>query len=275
MNKKETIEEIEISKILQKENSRLDIKDKELAELMDSIKQHGLLQPIGIAKTNGHSQYEIAFGNRRFEACKKLGMHTIKCIILENVNTTEDMLTMNLIENLQRKDITILEQGRIMYELMRLGLTESEIAARLSIQYAKIRDILLLYNEMPKKYINHVVYMKASQAKRKGKIPATLAVRILSVAKSRNISQESIEVLLEKARYDNFQLEKLNQVIKLIKNGYSAKDAIDATQYMQVVDLRLIFEQNYIKKIERKHNLPIRKVLRKILSGDIKEKIDI
>ena len=67
------IKDIEIKKIKQLENIRLRIEEEDVHTLMSSIKQDGLLEPIGVAITSGSKdEYLIVYGNRRLEACRKL-----------------------------------------------------------------------------------------------------------------------------------------------------------------------------------------------------------
>jgi ParB family chromosome partitioning protein len=100
---------LKISEVVLKDNSRGQIGD-DLSELMSSIKTHGLLQPIGVIKSKRGKKYEVVYGNRRYNAVKKLGIKTIQAVILK-VNDA-DKLILNLVENIQRKDVPVSEQAR-------------------------------------------------------------------------------------------------------------------------------------------------------------------
>lgn len=107
------------------EQPRKTFDEERLEELCDSIARHGLLQPILVRKTS--DGYEIIAGERRYRACKKLGMKQIPCILREG----EDMQEIALIENLQREDLGALEKAQAIADFMsEKGLTQSQ-AARL------------------------------------------------------------------------------------------------------------------------------------------------
>ena len=79
----------------------------QLEELTDSIKQHGVLQPILVRKKGG--SYEIVAGERRFQAAKKAGLTEIPAIVRDI--SDDDLLKLALIENLQRSDLNPLEEA--------------------------------------------------------------------------------------------------------------------------------------------------------------------
>jgi len=98
--------EIELSKL--KENPyqpRIEIKKDEIIELANSIKEKGLLQPIVVKRED--EEYIIIAGHRRVEAHKLLGKEKIKARVIEA--NDENMASLSLIENLQRKDLDIIE----------------------------------------------------------------------------------------------------------------------------------------------------------------------
>lgn len=100
-----------------------------LTELANSIKEHGVLEPLVVAKTP--AGYQIVAGERRWRAAKLAGLNTIPAIIKET--TQRGMLEMALVENVQREDLNPLERGRAFLRLMEeFGLSNKEIAQRIS-----------------------------------------------------------------------------------------------------------------------------------------------
>ncbi len=81
-----------------------------LEELVSSIKQAGLLQPIVVRRTNGGSTYELIAGERRLRACQQLGWERIPAVQREADDRT--LLTLALIENLQRDDLSPVDEAR-------------------------------------------------------------------------------------------------------------------------------------------------------------------
>jgi ParB family chromosome partitioning protein len=87
----------------------------DLEALAASIRAHGLLQPIGVARESGG--YRVVYGNRRREAAIRAGLATIPCIVVEG--TPEDRLIRQLLENLQRQDLNDLDQAEGLARLRR------------------------------------------------------------------------------------------------------------------------------------------------------------
>ena len=100
--------------------------DKEkLNELAQSIKIHGIMQPIVVYPSEG--RYTIIAGERRFRAAKIAGLDKIPVIIKEL--DKRGILELSLIENIQREDLNPMEQSAALYELMmEYGLTQDEVA---------------------------------------------------------------------------------------------------------------------------------------------------
>ena len=99
-------------------------KDK-LDELADSIKKHGILQPIVVSKNK--DLYELIAGERRLKAVKLLNFKEIPVIIREV--SDRDKLELSIIENIQRQNLNPIEEGRSYKRLMEeFGLTQEEIA---------------------------------------------------------------------------------------------------------------------------------------------------
>ncbi len=102
------IDDIPISK-LRVSRSQLRSSIQELDELVDSIRQRGLLQPIVVRGSDNH-YYEIIAGNRRYEACKRLSWRKITCHIVELDN--KECFELSLIENIQRETLNPIDEAR-------------------------------------------------------------------------------------------------------------------------------------------------------------------
>jgi ParB/RepB/Spo0J family partition protein len=110
------VKQIEIAKIRQsKLNPRLEIDSRELDELTESIREVGVLQPI-ILRPIESDKFEIVIGQRRLIAAGKVGLKTIPAIIKEF--SDDEVVELNLIENIQRAELSAVEKGRSCKELM-------------------------------------------------------------------------------------------------------------------------------------------------------------
>jgi ParB family transcriptional regulator, chromosome partitioning protein len=106
---------------------RTEFSEPELAELEESMKATGLLQPIAVRRRPGKDGFELIAGERRLRAATNLGWKAIPAIIKEIDDKTS--LTLALVENLQRADLNPIEEGEGYDRLAKeFGLTQHEIA---------------------------------------------------------------------------------------------------------------------------------------------------
>lgn len=120
---------------------RKEFSEAELSDLRDSIKANGLLQPITVRHVNGTPGYELVAGERRLRAAKSLGWPKIPAIVREYDDQT--MLTLALVENLQRQDLNPIEEAegyaRLTHEF---ALTQNEIAELVGKDRSTIANLL-------------------------------------------------------------------------------------------------------------------------------------
>ncbi|MDT0091753.1 ParB/RepB/Spo0J family partition protein [Listeria marthii] len=124
----ETVQNIAIKEIKPNPYQPRKIFDaKAINELRDSIKIHGVLQPIILRSTE--KGYEIVVGERRYRAAKEAKLKEIPAVVRDL--TEEEMMELSVIENLQREDLSPLEEAESYQFLMKkLGLTQAKLAER-------------------------------------------------------------------------------------------------------------------------------------------------
>ncbi len=125
----DSIKHINIKKIFANKNQpRKNFEKEGIEELSQSIKQHGIIQPIIVAKTN--EKYMIIAGERRWRAAKNAELNEIPCIVREYNKLQE--IEIALVENLQRKDLNVIEEA-IAYEyiIRKYKTTQEELASTL------------------------------------------------------------------------------------------------------------------------------------------------
>jgi ParB family chromosome partitioning protein len=116
--------------------------DEDFEELVKSIKERGILQPI-IVRKKGEDLYECVAGERRLRAAKKAGLKEIPAII-KNF-TDEEVLLIALIENLQRKNLNPLEEALGYKNLVeKFGYTQEEVAEKVGKDRATVANLLRL-----------------------------------------------------------------------------------------------------------------------------------
>jgi ParB family transcriptional regulator, chromosome partitioning protein len=117
------------------------ITPESLVDLVDSIHEHGILEPLVVAKTP--AGYQIIAGERRWRASKLAGLKTVPAIIKET--TPQGMLEMAIVENVQRSDLNSVDRAKAFERLTtEFGLGTSEIAQRVGKSPAYVSNSLRL-----------------------------------------------------------------------------------------------------------------------------------
>jgi ParB family chromosome partitioning protein len=112
-----------------------------LVELAESIREHGILEPLVVAKTP--AGYQIIAGERRWRASKLAGLTKVSCLVKET--SPQGMLEMAIVENVQRVDLNPLERAQAYQRLLEeFGLTTVEIAQRVGKSGPYISNTLRL-----------------------------------------------------------------------------------------------------------------------------------
>ena len=248
--KKMKVAQVPISKINILENVRVSIKDIHLKELMSSIRQHGLEQPIGVGK-NKDGSYVLIYGHRRLVACKKLGWKTISCVV-DDAPNLKDQLILNMVENLQRQDVSPDELGRLCCRLQEMELTTGEIAARLNIPESKIKNAIRIFRTVPEKIRSRVKFMPAGRGGKVGDISATTVNRIISARKEAHITQSQFESLLNTARVDELSSADLDIIIQLIKRGMVPNAAVKEAKNYSVYKVMVVARKDEVELLSKK-----------------------
>ena len=117
--------------------------EKALAELAESIRQHGVLQPILVSE-DAAGGYLLITGERRWRAARLAGLAAVPAVIREHIEDAHQ-LELALVENLQRRDLTPLEEARAFEHLRtNLGLSQREIADRVGMDRSTVANSLRL-----------------------------------------------------------------------------------------------------------------------------------
>ena len=194
--------EIELKEIHPNPNQpRKYFDEKDLADLADSIKREGLLQPIIVRKDK--KGYQIVAGERRWQASKLAQLDRIPVKVVEMDD--EQTLRVALIENLQRTDLNAIEEARGYKELMKVGkLNQSELAEAVSKSRSAIANTLRLL-DLPEA-VQQLVF--------EGKLSAGHARAVLSISdEDKRIS------FAEKIVKDNLSVREAERLASLIASG--------------------------------------------------------
>lgn len=116
-----------------------------LQELADSIKEHGIIQPLILVQAEGNDEYNLIAGERRLRAAKLAGLRDVPAIV--RTASHQQQLEYSIIENVQREDLNALERARAYQALVdQFALTHEEIAQRVGKSRTAVTNTLRLLN---------------------------------------------------------------------------------------------------------------------------------
>ena len=121
---------------------RLDFDKEPLVELANSIKEHGIIQPITVRKI-GRNEFQIISGERRYQASKLAGTNELPCFI--RIADDQHMLEMAIVENVQRKDLNAIEIALSYQRLIdECNLSQEELGKKVSKNRSTVANFLRL-----------------------------------------------------------------------------------------------------------------------------------
>lgn len=187
--------------------------EEALAELSESIKQYGLIQPITVRKLDG-GYYQIIAGERRWRACRMAGLTEVPVRIIE----ADDRRAMELalVENLQREDLNPIEEARGYRTLMEdYGLTQEEAAAAVGKSRSAVANSLRLLG-LGEAVMAMVENGSLSSGHARALLPLKDAKKQLEVAEavaSRSLSVRQTETLVARLLKEKPEKESVSNAI--------------------------------------------------------------
>ncbi len=144
MNHENEIVNVRIDEIIPNRfQPRLAFDEKELNDLADSIKLHGIIQPLVLRRIG--DKYEIIAGERRYKASVLAGLTQVPAVIM-NIDDQKSA-EVAVVENLQRKDLTAIEEAQSYKKILDMGyLTQEQLATRMGVAQSTIANKLRLLN---------------------------------------------------------------------------------------------------------------------------------
>ncbi|MBL7639622.1 ParB/RepB/Spo0J family partition protein [Staphylococcus saccharolyticus] len=205
LNNDESVQKISIELI--KPNPyqpRKTFDEERLNDLAQSIKQHGILQPIVLRRTI--QGYYIVVGERRFRASQIIGLNELPAIVKKL--SDEDMIELAIIENLQREDLNAIEEADSYKKLMTdLNITQQEVAKRLGKSRPYIANMLRLLH-LPK---------NISQMVQQGELSGAHGRTLLALK-----DETTMKKIAKQASREAWSVRYLEQVV----NQLTSQDAI-------------------------------------------------
>ncbi|MBY8912092.1 ParB/RepB/Spo0J family partition protein [Bacillus sp. YC2] len=242
----ETVEEIKISDLRPNPyQPRKHFDDESLAELKESVLQHGILQPIIVRKSL--KGYDIVAGERRYRAAKLAGKDTVPAIVRELSESL--MREIALLENLQREDLSPLEEALAYDSLLKhLDLTQEQLAKRLGKSRPHIA--------------NHLRLLTLPES-----IQQLIAEGTLSMGHGRTLlglkNKNKLEPLVKKVVDEQLNVRQLEQLIQQLNSNVSRETKKKEPVQDVVLKERESYLQNYfgttvnIKRQKKKGKIEI------------------
>lgn len=207
--------EIEIGLIdRNEEQPRKSFDEKALKELAQSIKQHGIIQPL-ILQKNG-DRYQIVAGERRFRAARLAGLKKVPAIIKEY--TEQEMSEISIIENLQREDLNPIESAKAIARLIeQFNLTQEVVADKIGKSRPAVANTLRLLT-LPEEIIKYIEAGKLSAGHARTLLAVEDKKKMLELANlaiSKKLSVRDLELLVRKLNKPTKDTIKQQQSLEL------------------------------------------------------------
>ena len=224
------------------QNPRKELGD--LTELADSIKAVGVMQNLTVVPEDEEwNSFRIVIGHRRAAAAGLAGLEEVPCVVIEHMDEKEQLATM-LLENIQRSDLTVIEQAEGFQMMIDIGSSITEISRRTGFGETTIRhrvkllelDRELLEAKQPQMKINDMIYLE------KIKDPKRRETVLKLYGGDANFAQR-----VDQEAKTEVQQEKKEQVIKLLEERglkevkeawkFDRKGEIDVNDFEEEVEI--------------------------------------
>lgn len=197
-----------------KNQPRTDFDDEALKELADSVAKHGIIQPI-VVKPLSSGKYKIIAGERRYRASKMAGLKEVP-IIIKDISDAE-IMELALVENLQRENLSALEEARGYKSLIEnYGLTQVQVAETVGKSRSYVANTIRLLN-LPKNVVEKLELGEITA----GHARAMLALssgddieRALKTTISQGLNVRQLEQLIKKMNFKEIEKPKSFKTIK-------------------------------------------------------------
>lgn len=218
------------------EQPRKNFDEKALKELAQSIKQHGIIQPLIVKEDNG--RYIIIAGERRFRAARMAGLKKVPVIVKDY--SEQQVSEVSIIENLQREDLNPIESAKAIEQLIqKYSLTQEAVADRIGKSRSAVTNTLRLLT-LPKEVIEYVEAGRLSAGHAKTLLALEDNKKIIEVARlvvAKKLSVRDLEALIKK-------LTKPQKSTKVSEQSLELKDFVNSLNKMFSTKVSIIGNDN-------------------------------
>ena len=214
---------------------RLDFEKQPLLELAESIKEHGIIQPITVRKI-GRNEFQIISGERRFQAAKLALIEELPCFI--RIADDQHMLEMAIVENIQRKDLNAMEIALSYQRLIdECNLSQDDLGKKVSKNRSTVANYLRLL-KLP---------LEVQKALRDDKISMGHARALLALPTEKEMINTLDEILS-----DNLSVRAVENKRK--ENQQKSNSPVALTRYELRMQNNIAYQLNSKVSIKKKKN---------------------
>ncbi|MBO3460120.1 ParB/RepB/Spo0J family partition protein [Aetokthonos hydrillicola Thurmond2011] len=244
---------------------------KKLAQLIESIKEHGILEPV-LVRPLYDGQYELIAGERRIRAAREAGLVEVPIVLLELDD--QQALQIALIENLQREELNPVEETEAILELLSLslGIDTHEVVSLLHLRFnakqrgQKLNQNVLIQLEKIESLFSQLGKFNVSSF-RASRLPLlNLSSDLLSVLRRGEIeytkaqtigslkSEQQRAELLKIAIAENLSLSQIKTRVKALKSQTKQESENTFTEQFNAIN-KLLHQKNYLIKTQNKEKI--------------------
>ncbi len=216
----EMVSEVSISDIVPRKEQPRKIFDQEsLRELSDSIREHGVLQPLLVRTKN--KKFEIIAGERRWRAAQQAGLKTLP-VLIKDIDD-EEAAEYSLIENIQRDDLTVLEEAQAYRNMIdNFSYTQEKLASRVGKSRAHIANTIRIL-KLPAEILDYI---------EQGKISAGHARAILGLSTEQEQIRAGRDIIA-----GNMTVREIEKTVKNKKSKTTKKKAVKTVEISEIENL--------------------------------------
>ncbi len=183
---------------------RREFDEQSLVELAASVKRHGVLQPIIVVRSRGQNSYKIVAGERRWRAAKLAGLQNIPAIVRSLAEL--EQIELSLVENIQRSDLSPLDQAMSLYKLQQqFNMSLEDIAKKLGKATSTISNLIRLL-QLPE---------ATRKALSEGKISEGHARAVLALKHKPSLQEQLLNSILD----NGWNVRQAEQFVKDVRKS--------------------------------------------------------
>lgn len=229
--------------------------DSNLSELMESIKHQGIQSPIKARAED----LSIVYGHRRAAAAIKLRLDKVPVILEEGIDDKKANI-LNLLENMQRKDVTSMEIGRqcdMMLKDKQFNISLTELATSLGVSERRVKICLEAFKSLPEKYRDKVIHLDNSRKRKFGDLPENVVFAILSLTRTskERFGSKELDLLLKETGDKKLTVSHINLIGLLVNSGMPLKRALKELDLYDIARLNFILLRTELASVQKKEKV--------------------